>query len=317
MNTSSARRVFFTRLGMLNHAAVSHCTWHVQCFLLGKVALLDVGQLTRSVAAYAQPVSTSAPISAPGVPARQPRPISAAPRVEMHQGLGLPSVRNEGTQWGAQQPVVPGVSSATTGGMRRPESATGVVSAPPNNPQSCTPPPLSALDAAPKADKMPAVVLAEDRPQDAPPSVPMHKRAPPGVTTQAATSQPPAPAQVPEPQVLQMPVAAPEAGDAANAKKPSVLQMANTFAQRAEQSSPAPAPTIKWLSTDKVLKRNGNTVTKASPASPPPAEEYGVAVADIILSSGVHGSLPSACRVAISPRASLMRHHTRCFYTLV
>jgi len=226
-------------------------------------------------------------------------------------------VRNEGTQWGVQQPVVPGVSSATTGGMRRPESATGVVSASQKNPQSCAPAPLSAPDAAPKADKMPAVVLAEDRPQDAPPSVPMHKRAPPGVTTQAATSQPPAPAQVPEPQVLQMPVAAPEAGDAANANKLSVLQMANTFAQRAEQSSPAPAPTIKWLSTDKVLKRNGNTVTKASPASPPPAEEYGVAVADIILSSGVHGSLPSACRVAITPRASLMRHHTRCFYKLV
>ena len=301
------------RSGMLNLAAVSRCTyqWHVQR------CLRDVGQLTRCDAAHDQPVSTSAPTSAPDVPARQPRPVSAAPKVEVHQGLGLPSVRNEGTQWGAQQPVMPGVSSTTTGGMRRPESATGVVRAQPNNPQSCAPAPRSAPDAALKADKMPAVVLAEDRPQDAPPSVPMHKRAPVGVTTQAATSQPPAPAPVQEPQVLQMPVAAPEAGDAANANKRSVLQMANTFAQRAEQSSPAPAPTIKWLSTDKVLKRNGNTVTKASPASPPPAEEYGVAVADIILSSGVHGTLPSACHVAITPRASLMLHHTRCFYTLV
>jgi hypothetical protein len=101
-----------------------------------------------------------------------------------------------------------------------------------------------------------------------------------------------------------MPAAAPEAGDGAKPRKLSVLQMANNFAQHAEQSSsPAPpaAPTIKWLSTDKVLKLNGNTVTKSSPASPPPAEEYGVAVANVMLSSGVHGTAPLVACDTMSP----------------
>eukprot|EP00802_Teleaulax_amphioxeia_P009429 Tamp_09445.p1 GENE.Tamp_09445~~Tamp_09445.p1 ORF type:complete len:613 (-),score=108.15 Tamp_09445:336-1919(-) len=220
------------------------------------------------------------------------RPASEAPRVETHEGLGLPSVRNEATHWRAQQqPVAPAVNgqsaNAPTGGVRRPESGTrGGVS-------SGAPAPIPAPARATgevmdgEARRAPRVVAPAEMPQEAAPE-PVHKRAPQGVKIQAAPSQPPAPAPVPEPQ---MPAAAPEAGDGAKPRKLSVLQMANNFAQHAEQSSsPAPpaAPTIKWLSTDKVLKLNGNTVTKSSPASPPPAEEYGVAVANVMLSSGVH-----------------------------
>ena len=82
-------------------------------------------------------------------------------------------------------------------------------------------------------------------------------------------------------------------------RKLSVLQMANNFAQRAEEAtaSSVPAapekPTIKWLTTDKVLRLEGNTVTKKCASSPAPGQEYGVAVADVSLSSGVHGMLAS------------------------
>jgi hypothetical protein len=92
-------------------------------------------------------------------------------------------------------------------------------------------------------------------------------------------------------------------------KKVSVLQMANNFAQKAEEGSPQmpppERPTIKWLTTDKVFKVNGNTITKASAWSASGSdasgsEEYGVAIADVALSSGVHGSLrsiSSLCRL--------------------
>ena len=82
----------------------------------------------------------------------------------------------------------------------------------------------------------------------------------------------------------------------------SVLQMANNFAQKAEEGSPQmqppERPTIKWLTTDKVFKVNGNTITKASAwnasgSEASGSEEYGVAIADVDLSSGVHGCLRS------------------------
>ena len=82
----------------------------------------------------------------------------------------------------------------------------------------------------------------------------------------------------------------------------SVLQMANNFAQKAEEGSPQmpppERPTIKWLTTDNVFKVNGNTITKASAwnasgSEASGSEEYGVAIADVDLSSGVHGCLRS------------------------
>jgi hypothetical protein len=117
-------------------------------------------------------------------------------------------------------------------------------------------------------------------------------------------------------------------------KKVSVLQMANNFAQKTEEGSPQmpppERPTIKWLTTDKVFKVNGNTITKASACSASGSEasgseEYGVAIADVALSSGVHGclrSISSLCRqpcvlylVCAVPHASLVCS-TACLYPL-
>jgi len=110
--------------------------------------------------------------------------------------------------------------------------------------------------------------------------------------------------------------------DAPRPKKLSVLEMANNFAQRAEENEPdlLPAtakPTIKWARSDRVLRIEGNTLTKNSPPSPSAEEEYGVAVADAPLSSGVHGlRLPSqpAPSVVHGPVHACLRGDAFCAF---
>jgi len=136
-------------------------------------------------------------------------------------------------------------------------------------------------------------------PPAAAPELAPPKRATPAVQHTHIHSAPsPAPVPVAEPQ---MPAAAAEENmETPKPRKLSVLQMANIFALKVEESSPAPslapalppaAPTIKVRNMDSVLKLDGNTVTKNSAPAPSSAEEFGVAVADVALSSGVHGSL--------------------------
>lgn len=246
----------------------------------------------------------------PGVPARPQRPVSAAPKVEVHQGLGLPSVRNDGTGSGGvgkEAPTAPprrAGAEIADGGMRRPESALEQHS---TNKSSV---PASARNPAPLAAPAPGMrgegevmrrVLNVQPPAEATQSF-IPKKAAHATSSQAP---PPAPAPVPEQPASEQ--------DMQKPKKLSVLQMASNFAQVAEESSPAllpaPAPTrgapppaiapsaievptLKWLTSDRVLKVDGNTVVKASSNAASPAEEYGVAVADVVLSSGVHGSPP-------------------------
>ena len=71
---------------------------------------------------------------------------------------------------------------------------------------------------------------------------------------------------------------------------PAPLQIAQDASpqQAKPGNSAAAAPTIKWRKTDGVLKVKGNTVSKSSAASVSGDEEFGVALADVALSTGVH-----------------------------
>jgi hypothetical protein len=142
----------------------------------------------------------------------------------------------------------------------------------------------------------------------------------------SVTNQVPLPAPDPEPE---QPASE---RDMPKPKKLSVLQMASNFAQVAEESSPAPAPapppihnapqptievpTLKWLTSDRVLKVEGNTVVKASGNTASPADQYGVAVADVVLSSGVHGS-PPLYRFFSSPLVPSYHSAPACVYVCV
>lgn len=230
---------------------------------------------------------------------RQQQP--AAPKVETHQGLGLPSVRHGGAPHNAESnfsdaPVAPPRRAGSDSGARRPESAqqardTGVLH---NNNTSSKPAAkpgagvaAAGVAAAAAVAAVPAAAAApEARPDE---SLRRVMKVQPVAEAEPVASHTAGRTQGPEPEREQQTRKGGADAEAPKPKKLSVLEMANNFAQRVEESKeaelPPPKPTIKWARSDKVLRVDGNTVTKASSS----AEEYGVAVADA-LSSGVHGA---------------------------
>ena len=224
---------------------------------------------------------------------RQQQP--AAPKVETHQGLGLPSVRHGGPPHNAEfnmsdAPVAPPRRAGSDSAARRPESAqqardTGALH---SNNTSSKPAAKPGAGVAAAAAAVPAAAAApEARPDE---SLRRVMKVQPVAEAEPVVGHASGRMQEPEPEREQQMRKGSADPEAPKTKKLSVLEMANNFAQRVEESKeaelPPQKPTIKWARSDKVLRVDGNTVTKASSS----AEEYGVAVADAPLSSGVHGA---------------------------
>ena len=291
------------------------------------IEIMLIGGYKRKKEALSDPLSISAVDSVTGtasasadVAPREDQPAHAAPKTESREGVGLPDAE------GADAPPAPprkglvGANYAETGKVRRhAPHAPAKSAAPPaaaKVQQEQRQPANQDLAEAPGLGKMPSA----DTDEGARRVLKVHTPAPNSDGQQPPGTEPidalvskttAAPAcNVDQDRSASTPIAAEaSAGQqggppvpqqtlpSAKPAKLSVLQMASNFAQIAQDASPqqakpgnsaAAAPTIKWRKTDGVLKVKGNTVSKSSAASVSGDEEFGVALADVALSTGVH-----------------------------